>query len=170
MMSGISSRRAFIPTAALAFAAPLSACATSDQSGGSHVEELAVAEAWLAAYRTMDVAAFMRLLGDDFYFEDPTFHLRAQNREEMRLILQTGADSFGSVAITPFNRLHASPWVILQQRLSGTLRTQDGAQRLIDVQGVTLLQVRDSRISRWYDYYDVLTFRDQARGGEATGP
>jgi limonene-1,2-epoxide hydrolase len=123
--------------------------------------EEAVVDRFLTAYRAADATAMFAVLADDIYFEDPTFHLLARNKEEMKPI----ADSlqlFREIGIEPFNRIVATPWVISQQRISGAFRTAEGLERKIDVAGMSMFEVRGGKIVRWYDYYDVLTFREQA--------
>lgn len=127
-----------------------------------------VLDAWLAAYAAVDIDRLVSLMAEDIYFEDPTFHLKARNREEMKPIYQPLGTSFRDVRITPFNRIVAPPWGISQQRLAATLVRDNGTSHRIDVQGLSMLEVRDRRIQRWYDYYDVLTFRDQTRPAAAS--
>lgn len=166
MFSVNAPSRRHVVSHALLLASAVSGCATAapgSQSGGA-ADELAVIDAYFAAYRAMDAPALLALCAEDIYFEDPTFHLRAANREEMRQIIEPAAASFSNVSFTPFNRIHASPWVIVQQRLGGVLRRQDGQIRTVEVQGLSMFQIRDGLIAKWYDYYDVLSFREQVRG------
>lgn len=121
----------------------------------------AVLDAFLAAYASVDIERLVGLMWEDIYFEDPTFHLIARNREEMRPIYAPLGTSFRNVRITPFNRIVAPPWGISQQRIAATLVRDDGRAHEVDVQGVSMLQIDRGRIKRWYDYYDVLTFRKQ---------
>lgn len=116
-----------------------------------------------AAYEARDAGRILSMIDDDFYFEDPTAHLIAKSREEMRPIIEPAANLYRELRVRPFNRIYASPWIISQQRISGTLTMADGSTRKIDVQGLTMLQIRDTKIARWYDYYDVLTFKNQSK-------
>ena len=126
-----------------------------------------VMDAFLAAYGAADIERMVALMAEDIYFEDPTFHLKARNREEMKHIYEPLRTAFRNVRITPFNRIVASPWGISQQRLAATL-VQEGQSREIDVQGVSMFEIGGGRIKRWYDYYDVLTFRQQMGGKAAS--
>ena len=148
-----------------AFGLLTAACATTGSSAPPTdiEEESRIVDAFLAAYRNRDVDAAMALMSENVYFEDPTMHLAAQNREELRAITQQGADGFSEIRITPFNRIHASPWIILQQRIAGNIRRPDGQARAVDVQGLSMFEIREAKIVRWYDYYDVLAFRQQTR-------
>jgi steroid delta-isomerase-like uncharacterized protein len=148
-----------------ALAALSAGCATAGASASPDTieRETLVIDAFLAAYQNRDVPAAMALMSDDVYFEDPTMHLVARNREELRAITQQGADGFSDIRITPFNRIHASPWTILQQRIAGNIRRPDGQARAVDVQGLSMFEIREGKIFRWYDYYDVLAFRQQTR-------
>jgi|CXWL01.1.fsa_nt_gi ketosteroid isomerase-like protein len=138
-------------------------CVTTASENDTAATEVHIIDEFLAAYRSGDMARGMALMAENVYFEDPTMHLLARNREELSVIAQQGADNFTEIRLTPFNRIHASPWTILQLRLAGTILHPDGQGRSVDVQGLTMLEVRDAKIVRWYDYYDALTFRQQTR-------
>lgn len=125
------------------------------------LNEARTIDAFLAAYRARDAAAMFELLADDLYFEDPTFHLLARNKEEMRPFVEPLTKTYQSVRITPFNRIHASPWIASQQRIAATVLKNDGQRRDLEVQGLSLFQVRSGKIAKWYDYYDVLSFKQQ---------
>jgi limonene-1,2-epoxide hydrolase len=140
-------------------------CSSIPLDSDTRSEEAGVVDNFLDAYRSMNVERMFALLDENIYFEDPTFHLIARNHEEMRLIVEPAAVMWRNARIEPFNRVHASPWVISQQRLGGTLTLPNGGgERTFDVQGVSIFEVRGLKIVRWYDYYDVMTFRQQTGG------
>lgn len=162
-------RRSFVfstPAAILALSQSAGASGQSPVTSASEVDT--VLDAFLAAYRSVDIPKLVALMHEDIYFEDPTFHLKATNREEMKPIYAPLGTSFRNVRITPFNRIVAAPWAISQQRIAATLVRDSGATHQIDVQGLTMLEIRDGRIQRWYDYYDVLSFREQTRAPAAS--
>ncbi len=161
------SRRALV-SGPLLLAGALAACATAPAASQSSSES-ALVDDFLDAYRAMDVNAMLGFLAEDVYFEDPTFHLRANNHEEMRQIIEPASRIFSDVTITPFNRILAPPWVIVQQRLGGSMRRDDGEVRRIDVQGASMFEVRAGRIASWYDYYDVLAYRRQVGAAPSAG-
>jgi limonene-1,2-epoxide hydrolase len=137
---------------------------SSAKSGRTSAREInAVLDAFLQAYQTVDIPKLVALMWEDIQFEDPTFHLVARNREEMKPIYAPLGTSFRNVRITPINRIIGPPWGISQQRIAATLVREDGRSHAIDVQGVSMLEIDRGRIKRWYDYYDVLTFREQTR-------
>jgi limonene-1,2-epoxide hydrolase len=154
------SRRAAL-TSAVAASGVMAGCASAPNPGAA--DDLAVVDSFLSAYAARDIAAMLSMLADDIYFEDPTFHLKAVGKEEARQFVEPLPALYSEVRITPFNRIHASPWVISQQRISAVLRREDGSTRNMDVQGVSMFEVRGRVIARWYDYYDVLEFQKQAK-------
>jgi steroid delta-isomerase-like uncharacterized protein len=145
--------------------APLS-CAewlapATDESAG---EPEKVVEALYAAYAEMNVERLLALLTDDCFFEDPTFHLVARGKPEIRKLVEPLAQHFSNVKIDIENRIACRGWVVTQQNLSGFLRPHDGADgagKNISVRGATIFSVKSNRISRWVDYYDILTYRKQ---------
>ena len=152
-------RRSAIAFAGSALALTPGAAIAGPGNRASARDVNAVLDAWLAAYQAVDIPKLVALMWEDIQFEDPTFHLVARNREEMKPIYAPLGTSFRNVRLTPFNRIVAPPWGISQQRIAATLVRDDGRSHDIDVQGLSMLQVDCGRIKRWYDYYDVLTFR-----------
>jgi len=123
-----------------------------------------VVEALYAAYAEMNVERLLALLTDDCFFEDPTFHLVARGKPEIRKLVEPLARHFSDVKIEFENRIACQGWVVTQQRLSGFLRPHDGADdagKNISVRGAAIFSFRNNRISRWVDYYDILTYREQ---------
>ena len=169
MIGPFLSRRALIAGSCAAAAIPAGALAAA-QTGSAEDGEAAerVLDAFLAAYNATDIDRLASLLAEDIHFEDPTFHLVARNREEMRPIYEP-LRSFRQVRIVPFNRIVAAPWVVTQQRVSATLARPDGETHEIDVQGASIFETRGGLIRRWFDYYDVLAFREQTRRRAAAG-
>jgi limonene-1,2-epoxide hydrolase len=163
MAMPVNRRSLVLGAPAALLAAHQSVGASPSRPKTSAREVNALLDAWLAAYSAVDIPRLVALMHEDIYFEDPTFHLKATNREEMKPIYSPLGTSFRNVRITPFNRIVAPPWGISQQRLAATLVRDSGESHAIDVQGVSMLQVRGGRIQRWYDYYDVLTFREQTK-------
>ena len=143
----------------------LLACTTMPAPGAPDAiaAEARIIDEYIAAYNSQDMERALAIMAEDIYFEDPTMHLLARNREELRAIIQQGLDSFSEIRLAPFNRIHASPWTILQLRLTGTTARPDGQTRRVDVQGLSLFEIRDVKIVRWYDYFDALAIRQQTR-------
>lgn len=153
-------RRGAVGGLAATMALFMAARADAQQPGGA---EATVVDAFLTAYQARDTNAMYELMAEDVYFEDPTFHLLARNREEMRPIFEPVASLFQSIVITPHNRILAQPWIVSQQTIAGRMTRPDGEVRDLEVKGVSLFEVRAGKIVRWYDYYDVLSFRQQTR-------
>lgn len=138
-------------------------CPARAASAGGQAVEGRVVDAFIGAYQALDAKALLALLVDDVYFEDPTFHLQAKNKEEMRPIVESLATNYRAVRVMPFNRILVAPWAVSQQRIAATIVKKDGQAREVDVRGVSMFEIRGGKIARWYDYYDVLTFQEQTR-------
>lgn len=161
-------RRALLLAAAGLGAGGLSACASSGATPAAvnaslQAEEARLTDEFTRVYAGRDAAATLAMLADDIYFEDITSHFVARNREEMRQFIEPVPQLYAELRVAPINRIQASPWVLSQQRVQGVMNKPDGTTRPIDVQGLSMLMWRDGKIVKWYDYYDVLSFRQQAR-------
>ena len=167
-MIAFTRRSAMMFGSSAALMAPAAVVASAPGNAiDSAAEVNRVLDAWLEAYPSVDVPNLVSLMWEDIYFEDPTFHLKASSREEMKPIYAPLETSFKNVRILPFNRIVAPPWGISQQRMAATLVREGGESQQIDVQGLSMLEICEGRIKRWYDYYDVLTFREQTRRNAA---
>lgn len=69
-----------------------------------------------------------------------------------------------NVKITLENRIVCSNWVVTQQRLSALIISNtDGTQKSkeFSVRGASIFEIKQGKIKRWTDYYDILTFKKQ---------
>jgi steroid delta-isomerase-like uncharacterized protein len=124
-----------------------------------------VVEAFYAAYAELNVEKLLALLTDDCFFEDPTFHLVARGKSEIRKMAENLPRDYSDVKIEIENRIACQGWVITQQKLSAVFKPQrstDAAARNISVRGTTIFGVTRNYINRWFDYYDADTFRKQS--------
>src|SRR5262245_39919264 len=57
------------------------------------------------AYEKVDIERMMALLADDCYFEDPTFHLSASGKREIKKMAQSLSKNLSNVEIAIENRI-----------------------------------------------------------------
>jgi limonene-1,2-epoxide hydrolase len=107
----------------------------------------------------------LRRLAPDVLFVDPTFHLRAEGREQMRPIVESGRAVFDALALEVRREIVSEPWIVVQQRQSGDFKVPGSTERRpMSVEGVSLYRIEGGWIREWWDYYDVDTYRRQVKG------
>jgi steroid delta-isomerase-like uncharacterized protein len=123
-----------------------------------------IIDEFYAAYEKVDISRMLSVLSDDCFFEDPTFHLSANGKLEIKKMFEQVAPNMSNVSISVENRIVCTDWVVTQQRLSGVItRNTNGVpkSRQFSVRGATIFQVIRGKITRWIDYYDFATFSKQ---------
>lgn len=142
-----------------AFANSLSRSGSTPQLG-KIIDEL------YAAYEALDQERLLNLLTDDCFFEDPTFHLSARGKPELKKLLADMSKHFSNIRVAIENRIVCRDWVITQQTLSGIINHStdgSGEGRKISVRGATIFGFKNGKINRWSDYYDFATYQKQTR-------
>ena len=119
-----------------------------------------------AAYEAIDAERLLNLLSDDCIFEDPTFHLSARGKTELRKLLIDMSKHFSNVRMTVENRIICGEWAVTQQTLSGIINHSNdgsGEGKKISVRGATIFGFKSGKINRWSDYYDFATYQKQTQ-------
>jgi ketosteroid isomerase-like protein len=135
----------------------------AEKPRGADAAALEVVDRFYDAYGRVDVEAMLGMFHEDAVFEDPTFHLRASNRNEFRSIVQQAAQVTSNARFERFNAIVAAPWVVVQHLLTADILVGTGERRHIRVRGAAIFEVRNGLISHWHDYADVLAFQEQIR-------
>lgn len=123
-----------------------------------------IIEEFYAAYQKLDIPKLLSVLSDECFFEDPTFHLSADGKIEIKKMAEKSFQNVSNVKITLENRIVCSNWVVTQQRLSALIISNtDGTQKSkeFSVRGASIFEIKQGKIKRWTDYYDILTFKKQ---------
>jgi steroid delta-isomerase-like uncharacterized protein len=115
------------------------------------------------AYQRLDVDGMTAVMAPDMVFDDPTFRLHADSRDEWRkqaegnrlVITHIGADIHSTV--------RSGDTVAVELTLSGGIKQKDGTVRNFKVRGASFFRVRNGLITRWTDYMDFRTFSEQTR-------
>lgn len=122
-----------------------------------------VIDEFYAAYTALDGGRLLAFLTDDCFFEDPTFHLRAQGKPEIRKLMEGLLRHYSNIKIELENRIACGKWVVTQQHFSGLSKSGPEAEgRSISVRGASIFEFEKERIRRWTDYYDFATFARQS--------
>ena len=115
------------------------------------------------AYRSGDVDRMMRLMAADVAFEDPTFRLRANGREELRKVAASLQTSYRDITIDVHTMVVSGDRVATELTISAVVERKDGPTRRIKVRGASFFRIRDGFIATWTDYFDFQTFSEQVR-------
>jgi steroid delta-isomerase-like uncharacterized protein len=122
-----------------------------------------IVDEFYAAYMALDAARLVALLTDDCSFEDPTFHLKAQGKPEIRKLMEGLLQHYSNIKIELENRIACGNWVVTQQHFSGLSKSSPSAEgKQISVRGASVFGFEKERIKRWTDYYDFATFARQS--------
>jgi steroid delta-isomerase-like uncharacterized protein len=115
-----------------------------------------------AAYAALNAEKILALLTDDCFFEDPTFHLKASGKTEIRKISESLLQHYFNLKIELENRIVCRNWAITQQRFTGLSKVNASAEgKQISVRGASIFEFEKDKIKRWTDYYDFATFMKQ---------
>jgi len=122
-----------------------------------------VIDEFYAAYMALDGGRLLALLTEDCFFEDPTFHLKAQGKVEISRLMEGLLQHYSNIRIELENRIACGNWVVTQQHFSGLSKSGPTAEgRQISVRGASVFGFEKERIRRWTDYYDFATFARQS--------
>ena len=124
-----------------------------------------VVKRFFAAYQRLDVDGMTAVMAPGMVFDDPTFRLHANSRDEWRK--QAEANRLVIASITPeiHTMLPAGDSVAVEYTLSGGMKTKDGV-RTFKVRCASFFRVPSGLITRWTDYCDYRTFTEQTRPGQ----
>jgi steroid delta-isomerase-like uncharacterized protein len=160
------SRRSFLNTSGTSLGAALIGFAaapnlTARASAPLKLEK--VVDEFYAAYMALDAGRLLAVLTEDCFFEDPTFHLRAQGKPEIRKIFEALLGHYSNIKIELENRIASGNWVVTQQHFSGLSKSGPTAEgKPISIRGASIFGFEKERIKRWTDYYDFATFARQS--------
>jgi steroid delta-isomerase-like uncharacterized protein len=142
-----------------AVAAPQKDAPQKEKSAGK--SESAVAKQWIAAWNSHDPDKMLPLFTDDVVYEDVTFGEVSHGKTELR---KFAADEFeGSPDLelkldrTDFHGNHGT----IEWTFTGTDKGVFKTGKKFSVRGVSVIDLRDGKISRNLDFYDSATIMRQ---------
>ena len=117
------------------------------------------------AYQRLDVDGMTVVMAPDMVFDDPTFRLHANSRDEWRKQAEASRLVITKITADIHSTLQSGDAVAVEYTLSGGIKTKDGV-RDFKVRCASFFRVPASLITRWTDYCDYRTFTEQTRPGQ----
>ncbi len=137
-----------------AIAAPADGKSTNDR-------DAAVAEKWIAAWNSHNPDKMLSLFTDDIFYEDVAFGEGSHGSGELRKFV---ASEFEAVPDLELKLLRASVHNghgTIEWAFSGTDKGIYKTGKKFSVRGVSVIDMRDGKISRNLDFYDSATIMRQ---------
>ena len=119
-----------------------------------------VGQAWCDAWNSLDVARFSTAFTDDIFYEDVPAGITSHNTAEVRDYAQSYFTAIPDFHFDCFNAFLSDGHGSIEWNGSGTDDIHTGftkTGKLFSVRGVSVIEVRDGKISRSVDYYDLAT-------------
>jgi steroid delta-isomerase-like uncharacterized protein len=123
----------------------------------------AVIKRFFDAYQRLDVDGMTAVMAPDMVFDDPTFRLHADSRDEWRKQAEGNRLVITHIGADMHSMLRSGDTVAVELTLSGGIKQKDGSVRNFKVRGASFFRVRNGLITRWTDYMDFRTFSEQTR-------
>lgn len=117
------------------------------------------------AYQRLDVAGMTAVMAPDMVFDDPTFRLHANSRDEWRKQAEANRLVITRISADIRSTVQSGDAVAVEYTLSGGIRAKDGV-RDFTVRCASFFRVAGGLIARWTDYCDYRTFAEQTRPGQ----
>lgn len=124
-------------------------------------DDSAVADKWIAAWNSHDPEKMLSTFTDDVYYEDVTFAEVSRGQAEFR---KFAAEEFEGVPDLEIKLMRAAVHNghgTIEWSFSGTDKGVYKTGKKFTVRGVSVIEVRDGKISRSVDYYDAATIMRQ---------
>ena len=123
----------------------------------------AVVKRFFDAYQRLDVAGMTAVMAPDMVFDDPTFRLHAESRDEWRKQAEGNRLVITHIVADIHSTVQSGDSVAVELTLSGGIKQKDGSVRNFKVRGASFFRVQNGLITRWTDYMDFRTFSEQTR-------
>ena len=139
----------------------LSAIAVSPSVNAAGDRDTAVAEKWIAAWNSHDTDKLLGAFTDDVFYEDVAFGEVSHGKAELR---KFAASEFEGVPDAELKLVRASVHDghgTIEWTFSGTDKAVFKTGKKFSVRGVSVIDVRDGKISRSLDFYDSATIMRQ---------
>jgi steroid delta-isomerase-like uncharacterized protein len=122
-------------------------------------------EEWAAGWSTHDIERVVSLYTDDCIYEDVPLGIVNRGKEQLRAFGRQVFDAFPDVRIELTSQFAARDWALLEWVMSGThkgdLPGMPATNAAFSVRGATALELKNGRISRNSDYWDLATLLTQ---------
>jgi steroid delta-isomerase-like uncharacterized protein len=120
---------------------------------------------WAGAWSHHDVDKLLSLCTDDCVYEDVTMGAVSRGKAELRRFAGAVFAAFPDFKIDLTSGLVAGSWAAAEWTMSGThkgdLPGLPATGKRFSVRGSTICELRDGKIQRNSDYWDMVTFLKQ---------
>src|SRR5437588_12491905 len=135
------------------------AAAQDNAKAGTH--ESTIVSRWIAAWNSHDVEKLIPLFTPDLTYEDVAFAQTSHGPAELRKFIAAEFDSSPDLHVELVNSYIQGGHGVLQWIFSGTDKTMFKTGKKFSVRGVSVLELKNGKISHNQDYYDVATLMRQ---------
>jgi steroid delta-isomerase-like uncharacterized protein len=122
-------------------------------------------QAWAATWSSHDLDQVLALYTDDCIYEDVPFGAINHGKEELRSFGDGIISGFPDVAFEMTSGFLAGSWAGGEWTMTGThtgdLPDLPATGKAISVRGSSIIELRDGKIHRCSDYWDLATFLRQ---------
>src|SRR5688572_32603509 len=125
-----------------------------------------VVKRFFDAYQRLDVDGMTAVMAPDMVFDDPTFRLHANGRDEWRKQAEGNRLVITHIGIEVHSTVQSGDTIATELTLSGGIKQKDGRVSTFKVRGASFFRVRNGLITHWTDYMDFRTFSEQTRPGQ----
>jgi len=139
--------------AILALSTSRTAKAAGDDSG--------IGEKWAAAWNSHDPDKMLPLFTDDISYEDVAYSAVSHNHAELRKFAAEEFESIPDLNLKVERSVFHNGHGTVEWAFSGTDKGVYKTGKKFTVRGVSVVDVRDGKISRCLDYYDTGTIMRQ---------
>jgi steroid delta-isomerase-like uncharacterized protein len=156
-------RNRFLNSAGVIFVALLilSAVAMAQNSKPSMDAGSAVAEKWIAGWNSHDPEKLLPLFTDDIFYEDVAFGEVSHGKAEVRKFILSEIEGVPDLQLKLVRADIHNGHGTIEWTFSGTDKDVFKTGKKFTVRGVSVIEMRDGKISRNLDYYDAATVMRQ---------
>src|ERR1019366_3276562 len=123
--------------------------------------DAAVAEKWIAAWNSHDPDKMVPVFTDDVFYEDVAFGEVSHGGAELRKVAVSEFEGVPDLALKLLSaKVHGGHGTV-EWMFSGTDKDVFKTGKKFSVRGVSVIDVRDGKIARCLDFYDVATIMRQ---------
>jgi steroid delta-isomerase-like uncharacterized protein len=120
---------------------------------------------WAAGWSTQNIDRVVTLCTDQCLYEDVPLSVVNHGKQELRAFGQQVFNAFPDFKIELATHVATRDWAMLEWTMSGThhgdLPAMPATGKSFSVRGATALQLKNGRISRNSDYWDMATLLTQ---------
>src|SRR5258708_2702761 len=142
---------------------PAIAAPPDSKSKSATDRDAAVAEKWIAGWNSHDPDKMLPLFTDDIFYEDVAFGEVSHGRAEVRKFVVAELEGVPDLELKLVRADIHDGHGTIEWMFSGTDKDVFKTGKKFSVRGVSVIEMRDGKISRNVDFYDVATVIRQVR-------